>query len=310
MKDNAPHRSGLDAQDYHRLTGFEGDWRDSWWNQDFLEFIAEHIGLGSLHRALDLGCGIGHWGQRLLPLMADDATMIGLDAEAAWQDEALSRARARDLAYDMQVGDATDLPFPDHSFDLVTCQTLLMHVARPEDVLFEARRVLKPGGLFLAAEPNNFGSTAARLAGEPRAPWPVMAALLELEWTCARGKEALGEGWNNVGEILPARLTRLGFQGVQARLNSTCNIRLPPYDADAATLEFLRTAVSEDALLGAGGTRENGLRQFRAAGGTEERFDALRTIALEQQREELRAIEAGRAHGAGGHLHYLVWGRA
>lgn len=45
---------------------------------------------------------------------------------------------------------------PDQSIDLVLSCSVLEHVAEPEALLAELRRVLKPGGLFLAKTPNKF----------------------------------------------------------------------------------------------------------------------------------------------------------
>lgn len=45
---------------------------------------------------------------------------------------------------------------PDHSVDLVLSCSVLEHVAEPEALLRELKRVLKPGGVFLAKTPNKF----------------------------------------------------------------------------------------------------------------------------------------------------------
>lgn len=45
--------------------------------------------------------------------------------------------------------DAHNLPFPDHSFDLIVCTELLEHVIYPEKVLSEIKRVLKPQGFAI-----------------------------------------------------------------------------------------------------------------------------------------------------------------
>ena len=63
----------------------------------------------------------------------------------------------RDRRPDVHVhhADATDLPFDDGSFDVVVCFTMLHHVRRPhlQDELFaEARRVLRPGGVFAGSD--------------------------------------------------------------------------------------------------------------------------------------------------------------
>lgn len=44
--------------------------------------------------------------------------------------------------------DALHLPFPDHSFEVVTCMDFLEHVLAPKSYIAEMGRVLKPGGIF------------------------------------------------------------------------------------------------------------------------------------------------------------------
>jgi len=303
------HRSGLDPDDYHRLTGFEGDWRDSWWDQDYLVFMAGQLGLGAAADVLDLGCGVGHWGQRLLPLCGPDATLTGIDAEESWMAEASRRAEERGLRARFQVASADALPFADGSFDLVTCQTLMMHVRAPATVAAEAMRVLRPGGLLLAAEPNNYGSSAAHLFWEPRATWAQAQAILELEYVIHLGKEALGEGFSSVAEQLPGLFDEVGFVDVGVRLNNQCAPRFPPYTHDRQSIELTRSAHAEGALMGAGGTFANGERMFVAGGGTAARFAELWTVARDLEAARLDAIDAGQHRNAGGHMHYLIWGR-
>jgi ubiquinone/menaquinone biosynthesis C-methylase UbiE len=71
--------------------------------------------------------------------------------------KAAERASAHGLAdrFSYQVSVAERLPFPDASFDLVTCQTVLIHTPNPGAALDDMLRVARPNGLILAAEPNN-----------------------------------------------------------------------------------------------------------------------------------------------------------
>ena len=82
------HRAALSKEDYHKLPGFDGDWRDTWWNDDFLSMMARRWRLEQVQTVLDVGCGVGHWGQRLMRHLGDTATLYGVDAEAAWVEGA------------------------------------------------------------------------------------------------------------------------------------------------------------------------------------------------------------------------------
>ena len=51
------------------------------------------------------------------------------------------------------VADGHDIPFPDHSFDLIISQAVLEHVKRPRRVVAEMHRLLKPGGWIFVDVP-------------------------------------------------------------------------------------------------------------------------------------------------------------
>ena len=133
------------------------DIRDYWYSPDFIELMAKRWELTQVETILDVGCGIGHWGQLLAPFLSSKMHMIGIDPEELWIEKATERAQQKGLASrtTYQIGTAEVIPFPDHSFDMVTCQTVLVHVKDATVALNEMLRVLKPGGLIAVAEPNN-----------------------------------------------------------------------------------------------------------------------------------------------------------
>src|ERR1700674_3817231 len=134
-----------------------GDTRDYWWNPDFLELIGKRLSLDRVRDVLDVGCGVGHWGQLLANVLPGSARVQGVDRDPLWVEKAAARATAYGLAdrFSYQVSVAEKLPFADASFDLVTCQTVLIHTPDPGAAIDEMVRVARPGGLILAAEPNN-----------------------------------------------------------------------------------------------------------------------------------------------------------
>ena len=126
-------------------------------------------GMLPLHekRMLDVGCGTGEqlvefegWGARR-------QNLAGIDLN----ETRVSRARARltcppvtqERGADIRCGDATNLPWPDGMFDVVSQSVVFTSVPVPEvkrAVAAEMLRVLKPGGAviwydFLYDNPSN-----------------------------------------------------------------------------------------------------------------------------------------------------------
>jgi SAM-dependent methyltransferase len=93
-------------------------------------------------RVVDLGCGAGESVDRFRSLDAGVA-WIGLDV--AGSPEAAARRR-RDAEF--VIFDGERIPLSDGEADLVFCKQVLEHVARPEPLLAEVARVMRPGGAF------------------------------------------------------------------------------------------------------------------------------------------------------------------
>src|SRR5262249_56363460 len=70
------------------------------------------------------------------------ASVVAVDFSEAM----LAEARRHHPAIDFRSGDAEALPFPDASFDAVVMSFGLLHLARPDQALAEAHRVLRPRG--------------------------------------------------------------------------------------------------------------------------------------------------------------------
>jgi ubiquinone/menaquinone biosynthesis C-methylase UbiE len=95
--------------------------------------------------------------------------------------------------------DAESLPFEDNRFDLVYSWGVIHHSARPEQLIHEIHRVLKPGGSFLGMMYNRHSVTAMRfwvrfalLAGRPWRTIPdIIAAHVESAGTKAYTVEEL-----------------------------------------------------------------------------------------------------------------------
>jgi SAM-dependent methyltransferase len=108
-------------------------------------------------RVLDLGCGEGRF-SRLLE--AKGAEAVGIDPIRRLI-EAAREASAPSERY--VLGDGSQLPFPDSSFDLVVAYLCLIDIPDFRAAIRESARVLRPGGRFVVANVSNLASAS----GEP-----------------------------------------------------------------------------------------------------------------------------------------------
>jgi len=108
---------------------------------------ADLLPLGS-RSILEIGCGLGRWLTAFEEFGAARDKLSGIDLD----EGRILEARTRFQGADLRVGDATQLPWPDTSFDIVfqslVFTSILDHHVR-EQVAAEMRRVLRPDGAVL-----------------------------------------------------------------------------------------------------------------------------------------------------------------
>ena len=285
-----------------------GEFRDFWWNKDFLHLMGERWGIEEVRSVLDVGCGMGHWTLVLGSILPERAKITGVDREPDWVKTATERAKARGQSerYRFIEGSAESLPFPDNSFDMVTCQTLLMHVADPKTVLKEMLRVLKPSGLLAVAEPNNVSATLVLSSLDKNMDEVLDRARFHLH--CERGKEALGEGNDSLGDLLPGHFAELGLSNIKVYISDKSAPVHTPYETreQKAFIEQQRKWLSG----GLHGMDQAQVKKYYlAGGGPEERFEHYWNLIRNSISRMLVGIESGEYHSAGGCLVYLVSGR-
>ena len=102
-------------------------------------------------RILDIGCGGGAFCREVAPLVEPGGFVVGIDHAPAAIDVARRLSALEDRSVlTFAEADAHDLPFADASFDAAVCISVLGFCQDPGKVLREARRVVRPGGRFLA----------------------------------------------------------------------------------------------------------------------------------------------------------------
>lgn len=122
--------------------------------------------VNSSSNVLEMGCGTGIVTVAIAPNVRE---ITGIDISPKMIAKAQEKALRQNIEnVTFKVLDASELPFPDHAFDVVLLPNLLHLVAQPDRVIKESRRLLKPGGTLV---------TVTDCLGAP-APFKIQIQLL------------------------------------------------------------------------------------------------------------------------------------
>jgi SAM-dependent methyltransferase len=109
--------------------------------------LATRLAARPIARVLELAAGTGAVTRKLAAVLPSTVEIIATDLNQAMLDHAAPQGTARGVTW--RQADAQSLPFDDASFDAVVCQFGVMFFPEKWKAYDEARRVLRPGGVFL-----------------------------------------------------------------------------------------------------------------------------------------------------------------
>ena len=113
-------------------------------------------------RVLEIAAGTGVVTRALASALPEGVSIVATDLNQAMLDQAAAIGTKRPVEW--RQADAMQLPFADGTFDAVVCQFGVMFFPDKAKAFAEARRVLRPGGVFLfnvwdRIEENEFADT-------------------------------------------------------------------------------------------------------------------------------------------------------
>lgn len=132
--------------------------RDCWLTRRRLSYVTDVVGaLPAGARILEIGSGAG---ELLIALSAahPGLAFVGLEPQASYVEfasDAARREKARNVSFLQGSAEEADAVFGEQgTFDLIVSNDVLHHAASQERAAVAAARVARPGGRWLAIEPN------------------------------------------------------------------------------------------------------------------------------------------------------------
>jgi ubiquinone/menaquinone biosynthesis C-methylase UbiE len=114
----------------------------------FAEDLAGRVARSGANSVLELAAGTGIVTRKLRDSLPDSSDLVATDLNVPMLDSARKKFREGE-SVQFKEADAMNLPFPDASFDCVSCQFGVMFFPDKAQSYAEAFRVLKPGGQYL-----------------------------------------------------------------------------------------------------------------------------------------------------------------
>jgi len=96
---------------------------------------------------LEVAPGPGYFAIELAKL--GDYQITGLDISETFVEIARANAATAGVKVDFRLGNASNMPFGEESFDFLLCRAAFKNFSEPQRALEEMHRVLKPGGQAL-----------------------------------------------------------------------------------------------------------------------------------------------------------------
>jgi SAM-dependent methyltransferase len=213
--------------------------RESWWDDDFTEFLKETLKPRSGNRILDVGCGEGLAQVNIGRLHISQIRLVGIDLVVSKVTQARQKTASHNLRAGFAAADACHLPFVDGAFDSLFCVAVLQHIGDVRSALGEFARVTARHGRIVAVEPDNSERYVFSSIPTGRHAFEQAEKFFAVV-TAARGEKTDA----SIGPKLPSLLAEHGIEPIAVRLFPVSHTTLGPLPAHV-------WATRRDAIRGA-----------------------------------------------------------
>ncbi len=196
-----------------------------WWDAAFTRMLLDVIP-GGPGDVVDVYCRTGLSALTILPARRQ-LSWVGVDRSQERLESARAQVASLGGRVALVVGEPHALPVPDASVDVVIAIRALANAPDTRTILAEIRRVLRPGGRAIVAEPDGFSESfvfAGHLATYNRAFLDLQRAIDDT----LRG-HPLGRPSVALGPELFRRLTHAGLRPTSVAVHGSHSLRSRPF---------------------------------------------------------------------------------
>ena len=187
--------------------------RESWWDDEFTEFLRETLRPRPGNRILDVGCGEGLAEVSIGRLHISQIRLVGIDLVLSKVIQARQETASHNQRAAFAAADACHLPFVAASFDSLYCVAVLQHIGDVRSAIAEFARVTVRGGRVLAVEPDISARYMFSSVPSGQRAYELGVRLFS-ELAAARGEKSD----TSIGPKLPALFSSLGIEPIDIRL--------------------------------------------------------------------------------------------
>jgi len=205
------------------------------YNDDYLQFLVDKVWqIDKPIKIIDFGCGFGHLGLRLLPLLPEGSSYTGIDLGDKLIEYAHELFNGSPYQTEFFVGDINTFTF-ERKFDVAVCHAVLLHMSDPMNVLKNMISCVKENGKVIAFEPHWNGNHAGyHFEGIELSNVIPLGQLQELFERDVKSTSKDG----NIGLKLPIYFNRLGLRDVQCRVSDKVNVLDSTVDSELALEQY------------------------------------------------------------------------
>lgn len=203
-------------KDWNKEIEYLQSTRQKMWNDDYFEFLVRQVWkIETPVNILDFGCGYGDLGLRLMPLVPDGSSYIGLDIADELIEKAKDLFKASDFETRFEVVDLLEYE-PVNKYDVVICQSVLRHIPKAKDVLKKMVASAEKDGLVISIEPSRRMENSGLYIDSPEYDVFENDQFLKQKWISeaeSGGRDFL------IGMKIPQYMRELGLKNVDIRVN-------------------------------------------------------------------------------------------